>query len=109
MRQKLIAILETNVYECFVCGRYCTEQYAIRYKNRSGGRGKIGNSYICKSCYDLVTGVEKGVIHSIKQKDSEFISIKKEAPHQSDTTHITNDIVSLLARNVKGGQNEICR
>ncbi len=66
-KQEIISKLEINVYKCFCCNSYCTDEYAMRGKHSSGGRGKIAERYICKECYNLLLGAEKGEIMTIKK------------------------------------------
>ncbi len=66
-KQEIISKLEVNVYRCFCCESYCTDDYAMRGKHSSGGQGKIADRYICKSCYDLLHGIEKGELRTIKK------------------------------------------
>ncbi len=69
-KQKVVCKLDSDIYECFCCDRFCTDKYVIRGNHKSGGRGKIKDRFICKRCYKLLNGIEKGELITIKKEST---------------------------------------
>lgn len=87
------SILETERGECFLCGKYPTEEHHIfGGANRRNSEINGFKAFLCRSCH---TGTPNGVHHNRKNNDM----LKAVCQAEFEKTHTRQEFMDIIGKN----------